>query len=788
MSSAAASRVAEAYELTYLIFKHVQAIAGNSALVPAAMTNSSVGSVALDVLWETQNSLLPLFDVLYRRLKIDVETTDPPGIDEFEACNITFELDDDELVDHQVLTWNCDPKKIPKKEFKRFYSYARRIKVLDDTYPPRGQLTKEEEGDIHLSHKLVFKVFSAGDGVLLPSLYKLNIGPRIMALFYGQTFRLETDAEDGTSDDDVNDSDDDEGMDGVDEDYDGEDGEEDEEDEVADNTIPEACYLSVYEKWYCKRLFARLCRIDKLRSLGLQVDNKLSMVRTIRGFTHLDELHLRFADYKPKGTTTDIVSWGVDMDEQENDTLAGRTLKERDARDFSGLKTLHLSDAYDLDEVARALHSLSSQKLRLEGLHVRSWRHSDGAEATLDLHAAILAKCDKQALRELTMVTKCWGYETLAPDKLFRDLVAFPNTTHICLHVADRSMDRAGCVEMFARAWPRLESLVFLNKPYPNRGPLYTSVKCLACLADRCPRLSYVSMQIKLDELPPPGSTPQSQLLDRWVTLNIGEHNLEDLENLEESYVADLLDFLSCVFPYPTLEAVTYDGLRPKTHDYPHSALATFDDPSGEDRQAWIVPQAKHTVVAEANEPEADLDSEDADKTKTKTKGKKRAPPSKKAAKTKATRPEAPATPRKRKQPALVQPPTPKKPPVAKAPESHKKKLVADDSLKALNGMTMPLVTASASASTTVTNEVTAAAKTGKKQTQTASAPPKPLEVDQITMFHEAGGHRLRTKRSTPASTQEAAPAKRRRTSAAKPEASQAKSRPTKATRTRSRR
>ena len=173
---------------------------------------------------------------------------------------------------------------------------------------------------------------------------------------------------------------------------------------------------------------------------------------------------------------------------------------------------------------------------------------------------------------------------------------------------------------------------------------------------------------------------------------------------------------------------------------------------------------------------------------KTKTKGKKRAPASKKAAKTKATRPEAPATPRKRKQPALVQPPTPKKPPVAKAPESYKKKIVADDSLEALDGMTVPIVTASASASTTVTNKVTAVAKTGKKQTQTAGAPLKLMEVDQITTFHEAGGHRLRAKRSTPASTQEAPPAKRRRTTTAKPEASQAKSGTTKATRTRPRR
>ena len=60
--------------------------------------------------------------------------------------------------------------------------------------------------------------------------------------------------------------------------------------------------------------------------------------------------------------------------------------------------------------------------------------------------------------------------------------------------------------------------------------------------------------------------------------------------------------------------------------------------------------------------------------------------------------------------------------PSQKPPESYKKKLVADDSLEALDGMTVPIVTASASASTIVTNKVTAVAKTGKKQTKTAGA------------------------------------------------------------------
>ncbi|KAI5886202.1 uncharacterized protein SCHCODRAFT_02753380 [Schizophyllum commune H4-8] len=789
MPSSAASRVAEAYELTYLIFKHVQCLAGNATLLSAALTNSSVGSVALDVLWETQQSLLPLFQVLYRRLEFEIEETDPPGIDHYEACGVTFELDDDQMIEHQVLTWNCDPRKISTEEFERFYNYARRIKVLDDTYPPRGQPTKEEEDHIHLSHKVVFKVFSAGDGVLLPSLHKLNIGPRIMALFYGQSFRLEQDADETSDDDgedDIDRSDDDDGMDGADEEY---DEEEDEEDEVVDNTTLEACYLSVYEKWYYKRLFARLCRIDKLRSLGLQIDNKLSMVRAIRGFTHLDELHLKFADYKQGNTTTDIVSWTADMDEQKNDTLAGRTLKDCDARDFSGLKTLHLSDAYDLDRVARALHNLSSHKLRLEALHVRSWRHSDGTKPTLDLYAAILDKCDKHALRKLTMVTKCWGNATLAPNELFRDLVAFPNITDMCLHVADRSTDVAGCVELFAQAWPRLESLVFLNKPYQDRAPIYTSVKHLACLADRCPRLSYVSLQAKLDALPPLGSTPKSRYLDRSVTLNIGEHSLEDLEGLSERHFDNLVEFLSSIFPYPTLKAVTYDVLQPITDDYPESALATFDDPFGEDRQTWIVPQAKRTDVVEANEPEADLGSEDA--VKTKTKSKKRAPTSKKSTKTTATRPEAPATPRKQKQPVLQQPPTPKKPPVPRAPESHKKKLVADDSLEALNDNTVPTVIGTASASTAGTNKATAAEPTGKRKTKATIAATKAMDIDsafQITSFHDAGGHRLRSKRSTPASTQEAPPAKRRRTAAAKPEASQPKGRSTKASKGRSRR
>ena len=73
MSNSAAARVAETYELAFRIFKHAQHDGGNVALLPVALVNHFVGSIALDVLWEEQTSLLPLIKVLGERLESTIE-------------------------------------------------------------------------------------------------------------------------------------------------------------------------------------------------------------------------------------------------------------------------------------------------------------------------------------------------------------------------------------------------------------------------------------------------------------------------------------------------------------------------------------------------------------------------------------------------------------------------------------------------------------------------------------------------------------------------------------------
>ena len=73
MSNSAATRVAETYELAFRIFKHAQHDDGNAALLPSALVNHFVGSIALDVLWEEQTSLLPLIKVLGDHLESTME-------------------------------------------------------------------------------------------------------------------------------------------------------------------------------------------------------------------------------------------------------------------------------------------------------------------------------------------------------------------------------------------------------------------------------------------------------------------------------------------------------------------------------------------------------------------------------------------------------------------------------------------------------------------------------------------------------------------------------------------
>ncbi|KAL1738344.1 hypothetical protein HDZ31DRAFT_78440, partial [Schizophyllum fasciatum] len=236
-SDNAASRVAETYELLHLIFKNAQHDFGDSSLVPVAQANRFVGSVALDVLWETQKSLLPLFRVIDHCFEIEIE----------ERCvwNPVYGNWDDDSADEQRVM-HLKPgqhRGISSKDRERLKFYASRIKAIIDT-PVKG----EPVGDLHIfSEDLPNVILADGNSTLLPNLRRLEIGPRLTSFFEHIGFRVE-----------------------------------------ADEEVP---YIALYR--FTEHL-GDLCRADSLRTLGIQIDNNLAMLPAIRALPVLEELHLTF--------------------------------------------------------------------------------------------------------------------------------------------------------------------------------------------------------------------------------------------------------------------------------------------------------------------------------------------------------------------------------------------------------------------------------------------------------------------------------------------------------------
>ena len=73
-SPSAASRVFELYDIASLILHRARRQFGNSSVLPFTIANKTIGDIALDVLWERQTSLLPLFMVLQHGFKAETNT------------------------------------------------------------------------------------------------------------------------------------------------------------------------------------------------------------------------------------------------------------------------------------------------------------------------------------------------------------------------------------------------------------------------------------------------------------------------------------------------------------------------------------------------------------------------------------------------------------------------------------------------------------------------------------------------------------------------------------------
>ncbi|KAL1664334.1 hypothetical protein GGF50DRAFT_115159 [Schizophyllum commune] len=541
MSTSAATQAAGVYGLAYHILKCAQLDYGNSSLVAAARSNRFLGSVALDVLWEAQESLLPLFQVLSHLFEVELE-----GRAVWDSDQEVW--DEGAEPDYLRAMHLVDP--VTPADWERLQSYARRIKSIED-----GPLRPYEWFDIHLGPLVTFEgLFNAGDenSVLLPNIRRLDLGPRTISLFERFDFWPET----------------------------GKNAhlilrERDSEPKPVPNL--------------------RFCRLDQLQMLGILADVHLEMLPALRVMPVLEELHLKF---EPE-TSNPNCKVSYDGDDDETHGLTGRRIKADPAPGFHALKTLRLTDPVSMRDFTITLKNMVKGSLKLEQLHIRGWDiHEYGQkEASKGLHAAIRACCDKTALTHLTVVLQGWRSDSSTPE-MVQDLLAFPNITHACIDFdGHRHLDTKGAFDAFTNAWRHLESLTFFHRP-AKRWVFYKTMidlEDLTCLADRCPRLAYLSIPINLEVTPKPVSLAAPPLTCRSVILNLGCH--EDLSRMSPRDTSAVAKFLASVFPYPTLASVTYDFYEPRVHPWHIDlddiegelpALATFDDPSDPRREQWL--------------------------------------------------------------------------------------------------------------------------------------------------------------------------------------------------------
>ncbi|KAL1686475.1 hypothetical protein GGG16DRAFT_64183 [Schizophyllum commune] len=535
-SPSAASRVFELYDIASLILHRARRQFGNSSVLPFTIANKTIGDIALDVLWERQTSLLPLFMVLQHGFKAETNTrlVLKPAKDRRN--------DEEEPEDHTVLELKRKFSFGPN-DWARLQFYARRIKIIEDAV-----LDPDEDNTLHFDVDLVHAIFKARPGaVLLPNVYRLELGPRSQELCELMDFKV-----------------------------------------TQRKRPPHMPCLSLHDLRRPHTLLGRVCRLDKLRSLGIMLDNELRMFPILRSLPHLEELHLKF---EPEEFTMARSSAG-DYEDYKIEGLFGRELRADPAPGFFALTTLRLTDPVRMRCVAVALDNITTNQLKLKSLQIRGWQHrADDLEPAQVMHSAVLRRCDPDTLTHLTLTTEFDGIFRMQDYRaMFNGLEALYNITHATLDICGFCRDLGAVLDTLTQAWPQLESLVFFQEKVEPRN---MRLRDLACLANRCPQLSYISLQV--DNTSFSDTIPDAHsVLDRSLVLNIGLQR--DLSEIETQCVTSAVNFLNRVFPYPTLKSITYDDLDEHLAKVFHSryykgttpALAGKDDPYGQPRREWL--------------------------------------------------------------------------------------------------------------------------------------------------------------------------------------------------------
>ncbi|KAI5886198.1 uncharacterized protein SCHCODRAFT_02518768 [Schizophyllum commune H4-8] len=541
-SPSPASRVFELYEIASLILHLARRQFGNSSVIPFTIANKAIGDIALDVLWERQTSLLPLFMVLQRGFKAEANTRRVP-----KAVQDRRDAEDEYEHEHHTMFRLKPDFSFGPGDWTRLQFYARRIKIVEDAV-----LDPDEDNNVHFDTDIVHAIFKARpDAVLLPNVYRLELGPRCQKLCELMDFKV-----------------------------------------TQHRKPPHIPCVSLHDLFRPHALIGYVCQLEKLRSLGIMLDKELKMLPVLRSLPHLEELHLKF---EPEDFSM-LRSCAGNYDDDHTEGLNERKLQADPAPGFPALTTLRLTDPVRMRCVALALGNIATNRLKLKSLRIRGWNHrSDDPNPTQVMHSAILKRCDPDTLTHLTLTSEFDGFSRMQDyHAMYKDLAALHNITHATLDICGLCRDLGVVLDTLTRAWPRLESLVFFPEPGAPRHNL--RLGDLACLANRCPKLSYLSLQVDyIDSAYFPDSIPDAHSIpNRSLVLNIGLQM--NLAEKEPEWVSSTVDFLDRVFPYPTLKSITYDELDGHLANALHArdykgttpTLAGKDDPHGPLRREWL--------------------------------------------------------------------------------------------------------------------------------------------------------------------------------------------------------
>ncbi|KAL1673005.1 hypothetical protein EV122DRAFT_223584 [Schizophyllum commune] len=471
----ASQKVARTQELIDLIIKRVLAVtsdlARNNELRSLMIVSSGFSSVALDALWEKQTSLVPLFLTLRPVARL-------------------FRLKDET----RILRFTPGAKSPP---WKRFYSYARRIKVLDD-----GQDNGNFRCDITL-HPSLFQGLDP-KSTILPTLQTLRLHSRVGdSLHKAIALHVPMSATD-------------------------------------------PCLLFVRrdlegkDEKFRSTVLGALCDVRSLRCLGVQYVPQFAQWLETRG--PLPNLHT-FEAFRPNGI------------QQVHKSSAYLS-----TGNFSP-SIIRLIRPSSVAEAARTLRSLprSATKNSLSALEVTVPRDADNLkrvgteEQTIDLYREIHAYCDPSTLTHLCVFTgNAFSGLLSSARSLFADLLVFKNMEHLDIVFCYRDANLADAIDAFSFAFPRLKFLsVVIERPKRSEAEKFLKLPnfdALLPLARRCPLLEYVRLPLGLGWSWYSDPPLRQSVAVLPLTLNVMP-NASMFEPLEQRWVTCIARTLRKLFP-----------------------------------------------------------------------------------------------------------------------------------------------------------------------------------------------------------------------------------------------